>query len=267
MMNDQRKYFLGIDVGSLSCDGVLIDQDAQLIAWEVMPTGVSGTSAADKTFADLLVKSHLEKEQIIFTVATGYGRQRVTYANKSVTEITCHGRGAHYFFPETGIVVDIGGQDSKAIRIDEQGRVLDFVMNDRCAAGTGRFLEVMARALEIELIDLGPLSLKAKESCSISSICTVFAESEVVSLLANGKPVDYIARGLHEAVARRTMGLVQRVKPRPDDNFTISGGVAHNKGVVREVEELIGKKLNFPSNPQIVGAVGAALIAREFGTK
>jgi (R)-2-hydroxyacyl-CoA dehydratese activating ATPase len=260
-------YFLGVDVGSLSCDGALIDGECRLVASLVLPTGASGKAASETLLQKLVEAAGIGPGQILLTIATGYGRERVAYATKAITEITCHGRGAHYFFPMTDLVIDIGGQDSKAIRIDRQGKVLDFVMNDRCAAGTGRFLEVMARALEIELVEMGHLSLQAESGCQISSICTVFAESEVVSLLANGTPVDQVARGLHEAVARRTIGLLQRVKPLRHDVVTLSGGVALNVGVVAAMERLLDRKVNSPSDPQIVGAVGAALLARDFYLK
>lgn len=256
-------YFLGIDVGSLSCDGALLDYNGNLLSTVVQPTGISGVKAAEKVRSELLSYSRIVPEQIGFTVSTGYGRERVNFADKAVTEITCHGRGANFFFSETRAVIDIGGQDSKAIKVDFKGRVVDFIMNDRCAAGTGRFLEVMARALEMDLIEMGPLSLKATGNSSISSICTVFAESEVVSLLAKGTPIDHIVHGLHASVAKRTAGLLYRIKPLPADPITLSGGVVLNPGVVQALEVELGKKLLLPENPQIVGAVGASLIARE----
>lgn len=259
----ERGYFLGVDVGSLSCDGALLDEQQNIVASLVLPTGVSGSSTAEHLRQQLLETAGIDGRAILSTVSTGYGRERVSYANKAVTEITCHARGAHFFFPSTTVVIDIGGQDSKAIRIDSRGKVLDFVMNDRCAAGTGRFLEVMARALEIELIDMGRLSLTASSSCQISSICTVFAESEVVSLLAQGTAVDEIARGLHDAVARRTISLMQRVRPQPTDFVTLSGGVALNAGVVHALQKSLNMSLSIPPQPQIVGAVGASLIARD----
>ncbi|MBN2385055.1 2-hydroxyglutaryl-CoA dehydratase [bacterium] len=256
-------YYIGVDVGSLSCDSVLIDEANTVLSSIVVPTGVSGQKSSETALKALLQQSTLEFDQIKNIVSTGYGRERVDYAHKAITEITCHGKGATHLFPDTTIVIDIGGQDSKAIRVTRAGKILDFVMNDRCAAGTGRFLEVMARALEIELIDLGPISTRADKSCPISSMCTVFAESEVISLLASGNPVDQIVRGIHEAVARRTMGLVQRLKPKAHDVVTLSGGVAHNQGMVAALQKFLDMRLNVPAEPQLVGALGAALLARE----
>lgn len=262
-MNDNSRLFCGIDIGSLSSDGVVIDENQTIVAHHIEATGVSGVKASEKVLHQLCLSANCNPEDIDFTVSTGYGRERVPFTGKAITEITCHARGANYWNPQTTIVIDIGGQDSKVIRIDKSGRVVDFAMNDRCAAGTGRFLEVMARALEVELIELGERSTRAKASCQISSICTVFAESEVVSLLAQGHPINTIIRGLHEAIARRTIGLLQRVRPLPSDAITISGGVAHNSGVVEELEKIVKMKIFKPAEPQITGALGAAIIARE----
>ena len=199
--------------------------------------------------------------QIGRVVATGYGRIAVPFASKKVTEITCHARGAYHLFPQTRTVIDIGGQDSKVIRLGKDGRVVDFVMNDKCAAGTGRFLEVMARALEVSLEDMGRLSDLARERLTISSMCTVFAESEVVSLIAEGHPKEDIIRGLHDAVSERVAGMAERVGL--ENGVTMTGGVAKNAGVVRSLEERLGVKISRPEEPQIVGALGAALIAAD----
>ena len=178
-----------------------------------------------------------------------------------ITEITCHARGAYYVHPKTRTVIDIGGQDSKVIRLDEQGRNVDFQMNDKCAAGTGRFLEVMAHALEVKVEDLGRLSLSAPRSIKISSMCTVFAESEVVSLIADNQPKEVIIRGLHDSIADRVLGMVNRVGI--EEEVTLTGGVAKNEGVVRALEERLRVKLFIPPEPQIIGALGAALLARD----
>ena len=182
-----------------------------------------------------------------------------------ITEITCHARGAFFVHPETRTVIDIGGQDSKVIRLDGQGRNVDFQMNDKCAAGTGRFLEVMAHALEVKLEDLGGLSLSAPRTIQISSMCTVFAESEVVSLIAENQPKEVIIRGLHDAIADRILGLVRRVGV--EEKVTLTGGVAKNEGVVRALEERLAVKLFVPPEPQIIGALGAALLARELPSR
>jgi predicted CoA-substrate-specific enzyme activase len=178
-----------------------------------------------------------------------------------ITEITCHARGAFFVHPGTRTVIDIGGQDSKVIRLDEKGRNVDFQMNDKCAAGTGRFLEVMAHALEVKLEDLGPLSRGAQRTIKISSTCTVFAETEVVSLIADNQPKDVIIRGLHESIADRILGLVQRVGL--EETVALTGGVAKNEGVVQALESRLKVRLFIPPEPQIIGALGAALIARD----
>jgi len=197
-------------------------------------------------------------------VATGYGRNRVDGRLAAVTEITCHARGIEAVLPGTEVLIDIGGQDSKAIRTDGKGRVQDFAMNDKCAAGTGRFLEAMARALEVELADLAALDSKAANALSISSMCTVFAESEVVSLIAEGAGQPDIARGLHRAIATRTQALVKRVAKNASQlSVAMSGGVARNRGVVRALGEALECDVHVAPEPDTVGALGAALIARD----
>ena len=178
-------------------------------------------------------------------------------ADENVTEISCHGRGAHYFNPDVRTILDIGGQDSKAIRLNENGEVVDFVMNDKCAAGTGRFLEMMARTLEMDISEMGPESLKWKEDIDISSMCSVFAESEVISLIALNKEKADIAHGLHKAIANKSYSLLKRVGL--NETFMMTGGVAKNPGVVKAVEEKLGSKLFICKEPEIVGALGAAL--------
>ncbi len=203
----------------------------------------------------------IRNDDVSGLISTGYGREQVEGRLKSITEISCHARGACFLFPKTNLILDIGGQDSKAIRVNGNGQVMDFAMNDKCAAGTGRFFEVMARALEIDLDDMGELAARSKKRLTISSMCTVFAESEVVSLVARGEHVEDIITGLCRAVAERTRALAQRVGVSPE--VTMTGGVAKNLGVVRALEELLGYEFNIPEEPQIVGALGAALFARE----
>ncbi len=252
---------LGIDVGSLTTNAVLLNDKKEILAYEVIATGASSKKACDKIFKNILNVTKLEEKDISYVVATGYGRVKVPFANEVVTEITCHARGANHFFPSARTVIDIGGQDSKAIKLDAKGNVLDFSMNDKCAAGTGRFLEVMARTLEIELDDMGELSLKGKENVSISSLCTVFAESEVVSLIgADHKPED-ICKGLHVSIGKRISAQAKRVGM--EDDVVMTGGVAKNIGVVRELEKKLLCSIKIPDEPQIVGALGAALIALE----
>jgi predicted CoA-substrate-specific enzyme activase len=181
-----------------------------------------------------------------------------------ITEITCHARGAFFVHPKTRTVIDIGGQDSKVIRLDREGRNVDFQMNDKCAAGTGRFLEVMAHALEVKVEDLGKLSLSAPRTIKISSMCTVFAESEVVSLIAENQPKEVIVRGLHDSIADRIIGMVNRVGCEED--VTLTGGVAKNEGVVHSLEEKLGIRLFLPPEPQVIGALGAALLAQNLAS-
>ncbi len=252
------KIAAGIDVGSLSAEAVLFDGDA-ILASTIIPTGVDSKRAAEEALHSALKAAGLEICALSHIVATGYGRISVPFAHRQITEITCHGRGAFHLDPEVRTVIDIGGQDSKVIRLDAEGKVLDFAMNDKCAAGTGRFLEVMAHALEVELESLAALSAQAHRATPISSTCTVFAESEVVSLLAAGEERTEIARGLHESVAARTSSLVYRVGLA--EAVMMTGGVAKNGAVVQALEERLGVKIRVPAEPQITGALGAALLA------
>ncbi|MGQ9630143.1 MAG: acyl-CoA dehydratase activase [bacterium] len=250
----------GVDVGSLSADAVILNGSGEIVAYSVIPTGADSRAAAQRSMDEALRRAGAKMEDVSYIVATGYGRINIPFAHKRVTEITCHGRGALFIFPDAHTVIDIGGQDSKVIKLDE-GEVIDFAMNDKCAAGTGRFLEVMAKALEVNLEELGRLALIAKNGVTISSMCTVFAESEVVSLIAEGHPKEDIIRGLHEAIAGRILGMCRRVGV--NEAVVMTGGVAKNPGMVRALEERLKLKIKIPPEPQIVGALGAALIARE----
>ncbi|MDR4505372.1 MAG: acyl-CoA dehydratase activase [Candidatus Scalindua sp.] len=252
---------LGIDIGSLSTDAVLLNDKKEIVSYEVIATGASSKKACDKIYNQILKVTNLDAKDIDYVVATGYGRIKVPFADEVVTEITCHARGANYCFPSARTVIDIGGQDSKAIKLDAKGNVLDFSMNDKCAAGTGRFLEVMARTLEIDLDDMGELSLKGTDSVSISSLCTVFAESEVVSLIGADHKTENICKGLHVSIAKRVSAQAKRVGLEED--VIMTGGVAKNIGVVRELEKKLSCSIKIPDEPQIAGALGAALIALE----
>jgi len=258
-------FFAGVDVGSISAEAVIVDEAGRTASYAIGFTGADSVASASRTLAEALAAAGLKREEIARVISTGYGRARVPFADAQVTEITCHGRGAHHEFPGTRTVIDIGGQDSKAIRLDPAGRVQNFQMNDKCAAGTGRFLEVMARALEVERIEMGPISLTSAEKVSVSSVCTVFAESEVVGLIHQGADKRDIIRGIHAAIADRTRALVGRVGIEAE--VTMTGGVAKNAGVVRELEDRLGLKVNLPAEPQITGALGAALIARDRAMK
>ena len=256
--------YLGIDIGSLSCEAVLINEDEQIIASSVVPTGAKNIESMSRSIEEVLKTAGICKEEIISIVSTGYGRNRVDGRHSSVTEITCHARGIRAILPDTRVLIDIGGQDSKAILIGNDGNVIDFIMNDKCAAGTGRFLEAMARALEVDITELAGLGNGAKGEVTISSMCTVFAESEVVSLIGQGKEINEIVYGLNQSIASRTKGLIKRVMPDLNGSMVaMSGGVARNSGVVKAIAESLGCKISVPEMPEIVGAFGAALIAKE----
>jgi len=249
----------GMDIGSITTETVILEED-QVLAYSISPTGANSRTAAERSLAMALDLAKVERKNLGSIVTTGYGRASFPPSHKMVTEITCHARGAFFLYPQTRTVIDIGGQDSKVIRLDGRGRNVDFQMNDKCAAGTGRFLEVMAQALEVHLEDMGRLSRNAAQAIEISSICTVFAESEVVSLIAANQPKEVIIRGLHEAIADRIVGLIRRVGM--EEAVTLTGGVAKNEGVVHALEQKLGLKLLVPPEPQIIGALGAALLAR-----
>jgi predicted CoA-substrate-specific enzyme activase len=253
-------YVAGVDVGAASGE-VLIWDGEEIVAYSIVPTGFNSRRAAYQAMEKALEGTGISREDIGSIVATGYGRIAIDYAHRQVTEISCYARGINQLLPEVRTIIDIGGQDSKAISVDKDGKVVDFLMNDKCAAGTGRFLEVMAKALELEIQELGQISLGAKEPHQVSSTCTVFAESEVVTLVAEGVNREDIVAGLHQAIAKRTMSMVRRLGLVPP--VAMAGGVAKNKGVVKAIEEEIGEPLLVPPEPQIVGALGAALVAMD----
>lgn len=249
----------GVDVGSLGTKTVIF-ADGKIIGSSIIPTGLDSTENGLRGLEKALQSGGLERQDLKFIVATGYGRILAPYANKTVTEITCHAKGAHFIHPQTRTIIDMGGQDCKAIRLDEDGNVTDFAMNDKCAAGTGRFLEVMANVFKVKLEELGPLALKATKVLSVSSTCTVFAESETVSLLARGEKPENIIIGIHYAIANRINGMFARVGIESDVFF--SGGVAKNLGMRKALEEVLSVKIVEPEqDPQLVGAIGAAVIA------
>ena len=258
---DDKVYVMGIDSGSTSTNAVIMDEDRNIKAFSVVRTGAKSGVSADRVLKETLEKAGLKRDDLTWIVSTGYGRVSIEFADETVTEISCHGKGAHYFNPKIRTILDIGGQDSKAIKLSPEGDVTDFVMNDKCAAGTGRFLEMIARTLEVSLDELGAIALTSKEKIEISSMCSVFAESEVISLIANNKEKADIADGVCHAIANKASGLLKRVGMEPD--FMMTGGVAKNPGVVRAVEEKIGAKLFIADEPEIVGAAGAALYALE----
>lgn len=255
----EKMYVMGIDSGSTSTNAVIMNDKREIVAYDVVRTGAKSGESAGRILQEVLDKAGLKREDIERIVSTGYGRVSIDFADENVTEISCHGKGAHYFNPKIRTILDIGGQDSKGIRLNEEGEVVDFVMNDKCAAGTGRFLEMIARSLEIDIDELGPIALKSTEDIEITSMCSVFAESEVISLIANNKEKADIANGICNAIAGKAYSLMKRVGMEGD--YMMTGGVAKNPGVVRALEEKIGAKLYICEEPEIVGATGAAVYA------
>lgn len=251
-------YTVGLDIGSTSTEAVILD-GTSMIAWSIVDTGYNSRRAADLALGQALADCGLTRTQLGPIVATGYGRIAIDFADQQVTEISCYARGIAHLYSDVRTVIDIGGQDSKVIAVGKNGRAMDFAMNDKCAAGTGRFLEVTARALELDVSRLGGIAAQSTQNVSISSICTVFAESEVITLVAEGVERADIVAGLHQAIARRTGAMVKRIGVNPVIAF--AGGVAKNVGVKRALEQFLDTTLVVPPEPQIVGALGAALIA------
>ncbi len=258
--------FVGIDIGSTTTKVAILDEEGKLLSSSIVLTGFAPEDAANRCLKQCLDEAGYSQDDIDYSIATGYGRELLEFVDGQVTEIGCHGKGINYYFPEARGVIDIGGQDSKAISIDEAGRIITFAMNDRCAAGTGRFLDVMAGIMGLSVNEMGKRSLEATEALPISSICTVFAESEVISQISKKgtNPVNVMA-GIHSAVARRVYLLVK--KARLTAPIAMSGGVAKNLGVVKAFEELLETKLLIAPEPQIIGALGAAVTAKERGLK
>lgn len=254
-------YAAGIDVGSTQTKALILDQRGAIVGRALIDTGANVTGAAEKSFAEALRAAGLQREDIAYVVGTGYGRYKVTFGDTQITEISCHARGAYHLFPGTRTVIDMGGQDVKGIKVGEGGEVKDFVMNDKCAAGTGRFLANAAEVLGLPLDDIGEISLRAKRPVRLTTVCTVFVESDIMSYLAQGKSIEDILGGVHSAIAARTVSLVRRVGIEPEATFT--GGVSRNVGMVRALEEKLGMKLNVSPESHFMGALGASLFALE----
>jgi len=253
-----KGYFAGLDIGSTMTKVVIVNES--VLASVVGPTGPEHRKLANRVMEEALDKLSLPFDDITYVVATGYGRVNVPFADKQITEISCHARGVASLVPTARTVIDIGGQDCKGIKLNK-GKAADFVMNDKCAAGTGRFLEVIAEALGVKLEDMGKLSLAAKNAAEISNTCTVFAELEVVSKLAEGVPVEELVAGLHEAIAARIYGMVNRLKIEKD--VVVTGGGAINIGLVKALEAKLGYPVLRPPEPLITGAIGAALLGKD----
>jgi predicted CoA-substrate-specific enzyme activase len=252
-------YAAGVDVGSTQTKAVIIDEAKRIVARALTMTGANVVRAAEECYQEALAAGDLREEEVEYVVGTGYGRYKVTFGNTQVTEISCHGRGAVHMFPATRTVVDMGGQDTKAIRVAATGEILDFCMNDKCAAGTGRFLGAAASALDIPLAELGATALRGEKAVKISTTCTVFAESEVLSWLGRGKKIEDILLGVHQSIAGRSAGLLRRVGI--EDEVTFTGGVARNVAMIDALQATLGRPVNVSEESHYMGALGAALFA------
>ncbi len=252
-------YVMGVDFGSMAAKTVILNDQGDIVSTAVAMKGAVSEEGVVISVNTALEKAGLTLADIRNCVSTGYGRRKLDFVDRTITEITCHARGAIALFPQCRMVIDIGGQDSKVIRIDSEGYVEQFAMNDRCAAGTGRFLEVTSGALGVTLDDIGPLSLQSTKNVTVSSMCTVFAETEIISLLAEGVDKTDILNAVHTAIAERVSGMVRRMGIR--EPVAMTGGVSRNIGVVHALEKALGVKLMISPNSQLAGAYGAALYA------
>ncbi|MBN2588700.1 MAG: 2-hydroxyglutaryl-CoA dehydratase [Sedimentisphaerales bacterium] len=249
----------GIDAGSRTIKVVLIDTESKrIIAKDIIDQGIEQSTLALELFENTLSKSGLKKQDVSFVVATGYGRNAIDFADTTITEITCHGVGVHHLVPDAMTIIDIGGQDSKLLRLDENGKVRDFVMNDRCAAGTGRFLEIVAQRLNVELDSIGKMAAKSKSPSPISSMCVVFAETEITGLLACGASRDDIAAGVQASIATRIAGMAGRRVMAP---IVFTGGVALVPEMDNALKSALGHEITISPDPQTTGAFGAAILA------
>jgi predicted CoA-substrate-specific enzyme activase len=257
-------YFAGVDIGSTMTKVVLTDEAGDLLSFIKGPTGAEHRRLANDVVRQALEQANLQIDDISYIVATGYGRLNVPFADRQITELSCHARGVFSLFANARTAIDIGGQDAKCMRIDN-GRLVSFVMNDKCAAGTGRFLEVTATTLGIKLEDMGDISLKANRKIPISNLCTIFAQQEVVALLSRGESLENILAGLHDALASRAAALARRLGMEPD--LVLTGGVAKNVGMVKAMKENLACEILVPQEPLLTGALGAAILARETYTR
>lgn len=249
---------VGIDIGALTVKAVVM-KERTILSWAIMTTGEEGAMAAQKVLQEALGKAELSIKEIDRIASTGYGKETVHFSQQKVPEMICQSKGSRWFLPTGKTFIDIGAETSRAIHLDGRGKVVDFAVNDKCASGTGIFLEAMAKALEVPLTDMGRLASLSKEPVAISSMCAVFAESEVVSHIHQKVSRSDIAAGIHQSVAQRILGLLDKIGVEMDVGLT--GGVAKNSGVIKAIEERIGLSIFVPEEPQIIGAVGCALVA------
>lgn len=255
-MTDQ--YTMGVDIGSTASKCIILKNGRDIVGSSVISVG-TGTSGSRRVIAEALKKANKKVEEISKTIATGYGRNTLKSADKEMSELSCHSKGARFLFPDVRTLIDIGGQDAKVLKISANGRLMNFVMNDKCAAGTGRFLDVMSNVLEIDISKLAEMGERSKKPVSISSTCTVFAESEVISHLSHEVAICDIVAGIHNSVAGRTAGLVKRLGVTPP--VAMTGGVAQDSGVVKALEKQLDVSINTTPLTQLAGALGAALYA------
>lgn len=255
------EYFMGVDLGSTSAKAVILDESGIFLGASAIQMGAVSRAGMRRAIDDALDLASVTLAQITVTISTGYGRRLVPDIGRTFTEITCHARGVTALCPGVRLIVDIGGQDSKVIAVDDEGLVDDFAMNDRCASGTGRFFEVLARAIECEVDELADLAMAGDKNLEVSSMCATFAETEIVSLLASGAERTDIAASVHRAVSARTLGLIAQVGRKSP--VVMTGGVAKNAAAVHFLSSALGVRIDVPPDPQITGAYGAALLALE----
>jgi predicted CoA-substrate-specific enzyme activase len=251
----------GVDVGSTQTKATILNDQRQVVGRALIGTGAIVTRAAEQAFQGALEDAGLPREAVGCVVGTGYGRYKVTFGDAQITEITCHAKGAQLLFPATRTVIDMGGQDTKAIKIGPAGEVLDFCMNDKCAAGTGRFLSAAAECMGLSLEEIGPIALQGRSPVRMTSVCTVFVESDILSYVAQRKRPEDILAGVHKAIATRTISLVRRVGI--EEEITFTGGVARNPGMVDALQAVLGRRLNVSPEAHFNGALGAAFFALE----
>ncbi len=250
----------GIDIGSRASKAVVI-RDNEIVSSHIGDTGPESVKSSKMAMESAIKNTGSSMEDVEYIVATGYGRVLVPFASENVSEISCHARGINWFYPDVRTILDMGGQDCKAIRCDEEGNVINFVMNDKCAGGTGRFLEMIAETLNVELNQAGDLALESCNAIAFNTICAVFAKSEALSHLRHGVKKSDVLAGLNEAISMRCLNLLRKVNIEKE--FTITGGIAKNKGMVAKISEKVGYNPVLAEDPQIIGALGAALFARD----
>jgi predicted CoA-substrate-specific enzyme activase len=258
-----KTYFAGIDIGSTMTKAVILHEG--VIAAVIGPTGPEHRRLANNVMQEALDRAGISFDAVTYVVATGYGRINVPFADKQVTEISCHAKGVHHLFPNARTLIDIGGQDSKAIQLDANGKISNFIMNDKCAAGSGRFVEIIADALELNLEEMGSVSLQSKAPANISSICTIWAQQEVTAAQAKGMPIADLIAGVHNSLADRVVRMARRIKIEKD--IILTGGGAKNIGLAKAISTYLGEEIQIPEEPLLTGALGAALLGRDIYLK